>query len=1031
MSHLHSFSSRCRSRHRSALGTVPGTPGPGARATLACITLAAAVAGLGIIDLFRGDLARAADRTADLSTGDAGSADAPAGRVLFQLDPIAQASFRTDLAATGRTGIAPLDLRTAVLAPTRVVPVFAGSAADARKVSAGLDRIYVLEFARDVAPTEAAALLAGPGVVYAEPDLVHAAHVTWPNDPGVGNQWAHRVPEFPLGWTKDADGDTDIAWDYTTGDPGMTIAILDSGVDLLHEDLVDRIVPGWDFVNGDSDPTDDEGHGTACAGIAAATGNNGIGIAGAIWNARVMPVKVLDSTGNGFSTWIANGIIWAADNGADVISMSLGSDSPSSTIQNATNYAWGEGTILFASTGNDNQSQIGYPAGFPNVMAVGAMSPCFERKSPSSCDGEGWWGSDYGTGLDFLAPGVNIYTTDISGAGGYWVIDYYESFNGTSSACPYAAGAAALVWSYLPHLSNAELRDLLRLSATDMGWDGWDLETGYGHINPASAIQAYSFADATANLGGSANSVAAAWSDVDEDGDADLYVVNDGSANVYYRNDGSTFVAATTGALGSGGADAAAAFGDADGDGDLDLYITRDGTNAYLRNDSGTFVDATVAPLGNADTGLTTSWMDYDNDGDLDLYFANDGTASVILRNDGGVFTDVTALPLGNARPKFGFAWGDYDNDGRMDVYLANEGTNRLLHNDGGGVFTSQSGGLGDPVSSRGAAWGDVDNDGDLDLFVANFDGENRLWISDGAGGFTDIAAGRPLADPRDTRGAFFLDFDNDGWLDLFTANVHGLNQLWRNEAGAFFTSIAVLGPIASNAQSHGAAWADFDRDGDIDWYVANASGANQLIRNDSPARSWLRVRLEGTVSNGAGIGARVRVVAGGRSQIRELTAGNGHRSQDETIAQFGLGDAATVDSLFVSWPSGTIDVITGLGVIDAEITVVEGEGVPVSAPDPVAFVAGSRLGQNQPNPFGRETRIPFRLAEAAEIEIQVYAPDGRRIRNLATGRVPAGDHQITWDRRDDAGHLVPSGVYFYRWNLGSEGGGRRIVVVE
>ena len=960
------------------------------------------------------------------------SSEAP-HRLLFQLTPEAQRAYRADLADQGRTGIPALDARMSALRPTSIHPVFGRAADDPAKIAEGLDRIYAVDYAASTSAQTAAELLRGSDVVYAEPDLLYRTTATWPNDPDAILQWGHHVQDFPLAFTKDSDADADIAWDYETGDPGITIAILDSGVDYDHEDLIDRMIPGWDFVNSDSDPMDDNGHGTACAGIAAASGNNGIGIAGVVWNCSILPVKVLDATGSGASTWIANGITWAVDHGADVLSMSLGSDTPSSTIQNATNYAWGQGAILFGATGNDNQPQIGYPAGFTHVMAVGAMSPCLERKNPSSCDGENWWGSDYGTGLDFLAPGVLIRTTDISGPGGYSFTAYYDYFNGTSSACPYAAGAAALVWSYLPTLSNAELRNLLRLSATDMATEGWDTETGYGHINPASAIQAYHFVDATGSLAGTGVSIGVAWSDVDGDGDADLYVVNDGSANVYYRNDGGSLVDATAGVLGDAGAGAAAAFGDADDDGDLDLYLVRDGANSYFRNDGGTFLDATVAPMDNLDVGTTTSWIDFDSDGDLDIYFGNDGTANGVLRNDGaGIFTDVTALPLGNARPNGGFAWGDYDGDGRMDLYIANEGSNRLLHNDGDGVFTNETGGLADFVTSRGASWGDVDNDGDMDLFVANFDGENRLWINGGDGTFTNIAIGRPLADAHDTRGSFFVDFDNDGWIDIFTTNSDGNNQLWRNEEGETFTSIAVLGPIPSSADSRGTAWADFDQDGDVDWFVANADGGNQLIRNDSPPRHWLRVRLEGVDSNDRGIGARVRVVSGGLSQIREITAGDGHRAQNETIAQFGLGEASSVDSLVVRWPSGAVDVVTDIGPIDTEVTVVEGGGAPTSTPDPSGAAEANRLAPNYPNPFSQGTSIRFRLDAEQPVRLGVYSADGRLVRTLVEGTYPAGDHLAIWDRRDDRGRTSPAGVYFYRLRLGVGGEtARRLVVVD
>ena len=133
---------------------------------------------------------------------------------------------------------------------------------------------------------------------------------------------------------------------------------------------------------------------------------------------------------------------------------------------------------MFGATGNDNAPTIGYPAKLTNCIAVGSVSPCDERKNPSSCDGEGWWGSNYGTGIDFLAPGVLMYTTDRLGSSGYDLGDYTPDFNGTSSATPHAAGVAALVRSYFPAKTNTEIRDLLRAGCDDLGAPGYDTETG-------------------------------------------------------------------------------------------------------------------------------------------------------------------------------------------------------------------------------------------------------------------------------------------------------------------------------------------------------------------------------------------------------------------------------------------------------------------------------------------------------------------------------------------------------------------------
>ena len=239
------------------------------------------------------------------------------------------------------------------------------------------------------------AIITCPGVIYVEPNYIHRITDTIPNDTYfASDQYGLENIRAPQGW------------DLSTGSTAITIAILDSGVDLDHPDLASKIVPGYDFVNNDGVPQDDNGHGTHVAGIAAAVSNNGLGVAGVSWGARIMPVKVLDETGTGSSTDIADAIIWAADQGADVINMSFGASSPSTTIENALNYAYSNGVTLVAALGNDGRElpyeECGilgcteysfYPAAFEHVIAVGATDSGNTKAgfsnygTPSGCHG--------------------------------------------------------------------------------------------------------------------------------------------------------------------------------------------------------------------------------------------------------------------------------------------------------------------------------------------------------------------------------------------------------------------------------------------------------------------------------------------------------------------------------------------------------------------------------------------------------------------------------------------------------------------
>ena len=433
--------------------------------------------------------------------GDAPSvSDEPAaGRVIFQVraSSFASGDFSSDLGPAGRTGLVALDEHLADLGVTEVEPAFDPNRTRAGWSTAGLDRIFIAYFPEGLSVDQAADVLASSSQVeFAEPDgRWHAQYV--PDDDLYPDQWAHdntgqaiSYNGNPVG-TPDCDTDTDQAWDLETGDPNLIVAIIDTGCDLNHPEYSSRIVQGYDFVNNDWDPSDDGNHGTACAGIALAEGDNNEGIAGCAWNVKLMPIKVLDSGGSGYWTDVADGIIFGADNGARILSLSLGGGS-SNTVRDAVNYAYGEGCALFCATGNGNDNEIIFPAGYDNAIAVGALSPCCDRKDPSTCDGEYWWGSNYGDGIDFVAPGTRIHTTDRLGGAGYTSGDYVSFFNGTSSATPHAAGIGALVWSKDPSLTNAELWTILQNTCDDIEASGYDLETGYGRLNAYAAVSSVS-----------------------------------------------------------------------------------------------------------------------------------------------------------------------------------------------------------------------------------------------------------------------------------------------------------------------------------------------------------------------------------------------------------------------------------------------------------------------------------------------------------------------------------------------------------
>ena len=317
--------------------------------------------------------------------------------------------------------------------------------------------VQVVIVSKGRAMAMAKAYSANPKVAYAEPDFMVQA-LGDPDDSYFANQWALTTIGAPQ------------AWDVTTGNPNIKIAILDTGVDQDHPDLASKILSN---INFSSSPTVDDvdGHGTHIAGIAAAMTDNGIGVAGVGYNSNIMNVKVLGDTGAGTYSGLISGIIWAVDNGADVISMSLGGSSYSSTLENAVNYAWSKGVVVVAAAGNYGSTTPFYPAAHANCMAVAATN---------GWDVKADW-SNYGDWVDVAAPGVIIYATLKDNSYGY--------MSGTSMAAPHVAGLAALVFTTVSDTNdngklNDEVRSRIEATCDDIGVIG----IGAGRINAYEAV---------------------------------------------------------------------------------------------------------------------------------------------------------------------------------------------------------------------------------------------------------------------------------------------------------------------------------------------------------------------------------------------------------------------------------------------------------------------------------------------------------------------------------------------------------------
>jgi enediyne biosynthesis protein E4 len=466
--------------------------------------------------------------------------------------------------------------------------------------------------------------------------------------------------------------------------------------------------------------------------------------------------------------------------------------------------------------------------------------------------------------------------------------------------------------------------------------------------------------------------------DFDSDGWQDIYFVNGRDLynrslsvrNALYHNSGDgtfTDVTEKAGAPGTGYG-LGCVWGDYDNDGFPDLFVTQYGRNVlYHNNANGTFSNVTdkagVAGLESGSFHSGATFFDYDRDGKLDLYVGNyvaldpdgprycnigtirsscppsayKGSSDALYHNNGdGSFANVTrsANILQPQGKNLSVGAADYDNDGWPDLFVANDGLAAYLyHNDHGRSFREIAAPSGMAFSASGSlmaamciSLGDYDNDGWLDLYISDFQGSSdHLWHNDGKGNFDEVSDEAGITGPTHnvlSFGGGFIDYDNDGWLDLFIANGHvypeieqaspgtrykQTNSVFHNDAHGKFVEVSKQTGVADQTPhaARGVAFADFDNDGFVDVLVANNGDPPLLLHNDGNGNHFINFKLVGTKSNRDAMGAGVRVISGGVSQIREIAGGGSYLSQSDLRANFGIGKATVAETVEVKWPTG------------------------------------------------------------------------------------------------------------------------------
>ncbi|MCG8326186.1 MAG: FG-GAP-like repeat-containing protein [Chitinophagales bacterium] len=528
-----------------------------------------------------------------------------------------------------------------------------------------------------------------------------------------------------------------------------------------------------------------------------------------------------------------------------------------------------------------------------------------------------------------------------------------------------------------------------------------------------------------AGIDNSGKNYGVAFGDYNNDGMEDIYISRHTLPNLLYKaiGDGQFIDVAEQAGVAFSGNTTVSTWGDIDNDGDLDLYLgNRIETNVlYLNNGNGTFTDITeAAGVNSGHSTRAVLFGDIDQDSYIDLYVANMNAPNYLYHNNGdGTFTNI--VEEANAQD-FGVAMGslffDYDNDGDLDLYLTHDANqpNILYRNEGDGTFSNTSAFSGANIAAQGMGvdFGDINNDGQLDLYITNLY-SNELLLNNGDGTFDLVTETANVGDMGMGWGTVWLDCDNDGKHDIYMSNdsyfTPFANILYQNNGDGSFTNISEGSVLESMYGGYGVAAADVNRDGLIDLFQANSgtNDHNQLFLNQSQNQNhWIKLKLKGTESNAAAIGARVTIHSNGTMQVDEVCAGSGYASQNSFLLHFGLAGQEVVDLIEIRWPNGLEESYENI-TADQAYTLVEGEGILSDTEDNTPLFTGIEL---YPVPARKEQSInlSFTLQHPDNVSVEITNAAGQIIHHHLLGKLSIGQHQFNFQLKDPK-----PGVYFCR----------------